>query len=405
MQSFHLPGHSLYLTHTHTLAELRNGVGHLLDRFAQQLPPAQVPLLIKPCLGLDRPALLGGSSDFRLLAALFDGLKARGFHTLALAESALPGYHRAGVKPWRRLRAEKLLAQYGVKLLEVGLLPSTQVDLPAGPVRVLREALEWPMILVSNVRTHPDLGLAMGAWNLKGLVHPEDRAQLMRAGGEGLLALVQRVQPRLSLLDLGVVMEGEGPLDGTPRRLDRLLGGEDVLALDLLATRLLGYTPEEVPTLWKALHEQVLLPEAQVWLEEKVSSVATLRRLRVQGPAYEVREVVGTWMKGMLRRRSEAKGWQWMAERLSVRHVVQAEADPPVRLRRTAELCGGCRRCEDFCPVGLKREEIGLELKTERCVECLYCYQVCDRGALRVEGERGPLLKLIEAHKSDTERL
>lgn len=405
MQSFQLPGQTLYMTQTQTLSALRLGVEQLLDALAHRLPSKQEPLLIKPCLGLDRPALLGGSSDFRLLVALIEALRVRGFQSLALAESALPGYHRAGVKPWRRLRLDRLLSRYGIKLLDVGLMASTPVKIPGGTVRVLREALDWPMLLVSNVRTHPDLGLGMGVWNLKGLVHPEDRARLVLGGEPSMLALVQQLQPRLCLLDLGVVMEGEGPLEGTPRRLDRLLGGEQALGLDLLATRLLGYTPEEVPTLWTALQEHVLLPEDQVWLEERVSSVAELKRPRVQGPAYEVTDVVHTWLKGMLRRRSEARGWQRMAEWLSVRHVVKAEADPPVRLLRDGALCGECRRCEDFCPVGLRREELGKPVKAEACVECLYCYQVCDRGALKVEGERGPLLRIIEAHKTSTERL
>ncbi|MEM3193766.1 MAG: DUF362 domain-containing protein [Candidatus Bathyarchaeia archaeon] len=53
----------------------------------------------------------------------------------------------------------------------------------------------------------------------------------------------------LAIIDGRVAMEGEGPLDGDPVKLDLLIVGADPVAVDTVASAIMGFDPEKVPTL------------------------------------------------------------------------------------------------------------------------------------------------------------
>lgn len=43
-------------------------------------------------------------------------------------------------------------------------------------------------------------------------------------------------------------MEGQGPVQGTPVKMDLIIAGTNVLATDMVSASLMGFEPEEVPT-------------------------------------------------------------------------------------------------------------------------------------------------------------
>jgi uncharacterized protein (DUF362 family) len=81
--------------------------------------------------------------------------------------------------------------------------------------------------------------------NQWGCVPQRDRILLHRYIDELLPALHRILRPALTLMDGIVGMEGRGPVNGKPRRLDLILGSTDGLALDATAMRLVGLNPEE----------------------------------------------------------------------------------------------------------------------------------------------------------------
>lgn len=406
MKRFELPSFPVFSTRAWRPAEVRQGVEKLLTALAHVLPSPSGPLLLKPSLSADRPALVSGSTDFRVLVALIEALRDRGFRALWVAEAAKPPFRRAGVFPWARLRADRLFRAYDVKFVDVSTWPTRSLSLPAGQVRLSRVLEDVVGVInLPILKTHPRLGLTGAASNLKGLVHPDDRAILMRSSATSLVGLTQAVSPFLTLLDALVVMEGEGPLLGSPRRTELLMASTHALALELVAARLFGYTPEEVPHLFEALYTQALEPEAQVWVESRVGVLYDLKRPRDRRRVERSRELLTGFLKGELEKRAELPGWSSLAARLELHHPVHPESGRQERLSRAPERCGECRRCEAVCPVGLEREAIGLLPAHPRCIECLYCLQVCDKEALSVEGQLGAVWEQLLPHKGWLERL
>jgi formate hydrogenlyase subunit 6/NADH:ubiquinone oxidoreductase subunit I len=94
------------------------------------------------------------------------------------------------------------------------------------------------------------------------------------------------------------------------------------------------------------------------------------------------------------------------AYRLKIIQDVYSREDDTLRVvGRADEKCGTCTRCVDFCPTGLGLDEIGRKLDPPDCVQCLYCWWVCPKDALVLEGAPNAMARQIARYKGDVERL
>lgn len=56
-------------------------------------------------------------------------------------------------------------------------------------------------------------------------------------------------RPTLTVVDGIICMEGLGPVDGDPVRMDLVIAGEDPLAIDSICARIMGFNPEDLEVL------------------------------------------------------------------------------------------------------------------------------------------------------------
>ncbi|MFQ5800404.1 MAG: DUF362 domain-containing protein, partial [Candidatus Hydrothermarchaeales archaeon] len=61
-------------------------------------------------------------------------------------------------------------------------------------------------------------------------------------------------RPDLTIMDGIIGMEGEGPVSGSPKKMDLVLASEDALALDITACRVMRINPVHVDHLQKAAY-------------------------------------------------------------------------------------------------------------------------------------------------------
>ncbi len=64
---------------------------------------------------------------------------------------------------------------------------------------------------------------------------------------QAIVDLVATVPIHFVIADAIVCMEGNGPLAGTARRLDRIVLSDDPVAADATCARLMGFVPDRVP--------------------------------------------------------------------------------------------------------------------------------------------------------------
>ena len=390
-------------------AEIRATVDRLLTAFEDRLPATDARILIKPNLNNDLVALVGNSSDLRVLAALLEGLLNRGYRDLVVADGSNVGVHRRGIDTQARLRVDRLVERYGVTLMDLNDDAGVPVPLRAGGRPSVSQAVLEADFLITlpKVKTHAEAGLSCALKNQVGVCVGQDKREMHRDLGLNIVAINQAVQPDLVLVDGLVGMEGNGPGDGDPFRLGVLAMSDDPFLNDLAICRVVGMPWASVPYLVHAMRQGVL-SEAD---EAEVASLPSLHRIRPAPPRSRLAEL------------SEARSLHWLklaarplidaspaviqaAYRLGVvQDVYSAEDDGVAGVRRRSADCGDCQDCEDFCPTWLKRDEIGVKTDAEDCVACLYCWWVCPDGVLELDGPLGHLQRQVERYKSAVEAL
>jgi len=182
-----------------------------------------------------------------------------------------------------------------------------------------------------------------------------------------LVDLTRFVRPRLYVLDAVWAMEGNGPRNGKPRKLNVLALSDDCVALDATACRLIGLDPRSVPTI--RLGEEC---GAGTFREHEILVVGEdLVSLRV--PDFDVD-------RGPVRPFRRMGLSRFVTNRLVARPCI------------VEERCVKCGVCVETCPARPKalawpgRDRSAPPVYDySRCIRCYCCQEVCPEGAIRLE--------------------
>jgi uncharacterized protein (DUF362 family) len=139
----------------------------------------------------------------------------------------------------------ELARRLGIQVVNFTDAPRAKVACePIGEIEMPRLLLEADAFITLPVlKTHALTYFTGSLKNQWGCV-PQHNRILLHQVIDQLLASLQRIlQPRLSIMDAIVGMEGRGPVNGEPRRLNLVLAGRDAVAVDATAMRLVGLEP------------------------------------------------------------------------------------------------------------------------------------------------------------------
>jgi uncharacterized protein (DUF362 family)/ferredoxin len=244
-------------------------------------------------------------------------------------------------------------------------------------LELARDVVEADVIInLPKLKTHGMMGLTCGVKNLFGAVVGMRKPALhLQAGADKslfalmLLELAEHIRPALTIVDAIVGMEGNGPGSGDPVPIGALLAGNDALAIDTVATRLVGMTPGDVWT--GRMAQQTRRPGsnlADIALFGDSLERLTVPRIRPAGSA-DIVWGIPPWLQTPLKRS------------LSSRPYVDTER------------CRRCGLCVKHCPpqaMELKQDRLHIDYR--RCILCFCCQELCPHGALLTR--RGMLLRL-----------
>ncbi len=238
------------------------------------------------------------------------------------------------------------------------------------------------IIDLCKLKTHGMMGLTCAVKNFFGTIpgtqKPEFHYRYPRATdfADMLVDLYEYSKPRLCICDAVIGMEGNGPTQGTPRRIGCLLAGRNGHALDAVAAGLIGLNIQDVPTLRTAV-ERELLPNdpAQINVFGEPSRYAVPDFKTVQAQSSVFFQVFGDGIPGKI------------ADFLAARLLTPfPKLDPSV--------CVGCGKCAAICPakaITMKKREPHIDRRS--CIHCFCCQEFCPKGAMRVGRHR--LMKVL----------
>ena len=186
-----------------------------------------------------------------------------------------------------------------------------------------------------------------------------------------LLDLCECVKPTLSILDAVWGMEGNGPTSGTPRKVGVLLASENPYALDLAASRMIGFEPDEIETVRQSLKLGWTPPYSKLsFAGDSMDTFQVSDYKRARGSEIH-----------FLRKIS-------LPEPIVKKIDSMAQAKPKIQ----KNICIGCGECARCCPpkaITIQNRLAVIDLK--KCIRCFCCQELCPQKA--VEAKRNPIFE------------
>jgi uncharacterized protein (DUF362 family) len=122
-----------------------------------------------------------------------------------------------------------------------------------GSVTVPRIIKESAIISAAKLKTHMATKVTLGMKNMFGLLPTKLKFKYHAQSISKVIVDINTViKPALTVIDGFVGMEGRGPSDGTPVKMDLIITGKDVVATDATAARVMGFDPMEISHIRRA---------------------------------------------------------------------------------------------------------------------------------------------------------
>ena len=142
--------------------------------------------------------------------------------------------------------------QYGVECLNLRHVKD-KVKLPVPgcetlkSITVPRLVTESAIISAAKMKTHIATKVTLGMKNMFGLLPDKLKMKYHAKGISKVIVDINTVlKPNLTVIDGFVAMEGKGPVDGSPVKMDLIIAGKDPVATDATAARVMGIDPHEI---------------------------------------------------------------------------------------------------------------------------------------------------------------
>jgi uncharacterized protein (DUF362 family)/Pyruvate/2-oxoacid:ferredoxin oxidoreductase delta subunit len=185
--------------------------------------------------------------------------------------------------------------------------------------------------------------------------------------GEFFVDLEEVIKPHFHLMDGIIAMEGPGPGNGYPKKVNVLLASVNPLALDITASSIVGYNPLEIPTNKIALDRGLLLKNMDEIIikgtDPDTIVVRDFKRIHKGGEA----GIIFKFFKKKIP----------LLRRFNERPVFNSK------------ICIGCSKCIDICPVKILRfdnkKKNTVLVNDARCIHCYCCHEVCRERAIEIK--------------------
>ena len=242
---------SIVKTKGHGYKEIEQGIREAISLSGglEGLFSSRDLVLIKPNLVAVPPHRLNGAvTRWEVCKAVADLVREAGGKPV-IADSAAVGVETEEVIA---ATGYDKLREKGYEVVDLKARPRVKRALPGG--LVLKEVTTFDLveearaiISVPVMKTHDQTEITLSLKNLKGLIDDLDKRRLHQEGVlQGVLDLYEAFRPALAVVDGTFCQEGLGPVHGRTLEINLILASRDLVAVDAVAGRVMGFAPEEV---------------------------------------------------------------------------------------------------------------------------------------------------------------
>ena len=367
-------------------------------------------ILLKPNLNSNMNALTGNTTDLRILSALIQILKEKGYRSIVIGEGTNSGFYRNKIGVISRLKVDTLAKYYGVKVKDLNFATPFEIEFDNGiKAKVARDCVDADLFInLPKLKTHFEIGMSACLKNLMGcLIGQENKKKTHYNLAENIIRINQNLRPHLHIVDGLIAMEGLGPTRGTPVRLDTIIMGTDPYLIDLVCAKIASFDYKKVRTLHLAEQKGLLTSAHHRYAES----------LELNGIQRPFKFPKANPFAGFIHHPKRQKYFiairntplfsylsstDWFGKLLfhtGLRQDVFSKAEISCdSLYLDTEMCNECGLCRDYCPLALDLPKY-LHHIDDKCLRCLYCFMICPHGAIRFEGNFGFFQEQIKQYE------
>ncbi len=222
------------------------------------------------------------------------------------------------------------------------------------------------LISMPKLKTHQLTKYTGAVKNFYGIIPGTGKAVIHQlAPGEQSLSqavvdVYSAIKPALAVMDGIVGMEGEGATNGTPAESKVLISGADCVAVDAVASEVIGFYHKDILTT-RFAHERGL-------------GVGMLDEIEVIG------EKIGDV-------KMDFKKSRYMAYRLPEfsRKLIFSFSENVSSVEISEDECKKCGICVKSCPVSAIKLEPNPFIDRKKCIKCYCCHELCRNGAVELK--------------------
>lgn len=280
-----------------------------------------------------------------------------------------PGGATQGVKRvWNNTQMSEAAATVGATLVNFETSGVYDRSVNGNLYRLSRPLFDFDLVIsLPKLKTHVLTMMTGGVKNNFGAVPGVRKAEYHKKFPKAddfsgvLVDIFSLVSPTLYLMDAILGMEGDGPSSGKPKTMGLIMASTDAVAMDAVASSIMGFKPGQIPTTRIA--------------SERGLGVSDLKRIEILGE--KLSEAKPRDFK-----RPSNKFWK-LTPRFIIRTI---EPYFWVRPAINQQLCTNCNTCVENCPMNTISP--GSEVPTydyENCINCLCCHELCPERAVYLE--------------------
>ncbi len=183
---------------------------------------------------------------------------------------------------------------------------------------------------------------------------------------KALVDIYHMVPPHLIIMDAIVGMEGNGPNAGHPKKVGLILASQDSVAMDAVASSIIGFEPMAIPTI-RFAHQRGLGVGELDTINIVGETISDVKVPDFQKPSSGAQDFAGKYLPDFL---------------LSLMFDSTCSTFSTVNHSN----CTRCYECVRNCPAGAMSKEDGkVIVDKKKCIGCFCCDEVCDFNAIEMK--------------------
>lgn len=280
--------------------------------------------------------IIGDSSSFHRKKGTLDALKASGI--AAVAEK-----YNAKLEAFDGSQSKKITDPKGEVIKEINLAKQMfDVDL---------------VVNIPKLKTHSLTKFTGAVKNMYGAV-PGGKKQFLHAVGAKkekfckiLVDIFQKVKPGLSIMDAVIGLEGQGPgTAGSPKKAGLILAAENAFAMDIVASTIIGYKPDEILTNVEGVRRRLVD-------KDSIEIIGNMVKVDFKKPM-DIVDRIPPFLTGII--------------------LKQTVVYPSTNKKK----CTRCGICVNICPKKALTMRKYPVLNKKKCIQCYVCHENCPEGAI-----------------------